>query len=292
MTGQSLNRQTEVATVPRSMFGLDERHRKARKNRRVRLNYPAALVELALVLGSTVGTRQAASALGLNLSTIYRWIGQHRNAWVPRNSSFISEQPKRAADVISILSSRCALAGFPLRSPLLNVEPSTTLTKRSIVSDSDLPIADCHAKSQRIPAVVAATKKENVASDSMIRAKREIDSRYKTRLSCQHLANLVAMPRLRFIKVFAATFGVPPYHYLIGIRVQHAWEMLERSNAPLHEVAAAAGFGSAASMQRAFKHFAGASPAKIVNTISPMGRLSHCDSDDEQMLAFDKARND
>lgn len=269
MTGQSLNRQTEVATDPRAMFGLEDRHRKARKNRRVRLNYPAALVELALVLGSTVGTREAASALGLNLSTIYRWIGQHRNAWVPRNSSFIREQPERISDVISTLFTRCERAGFPLRSR--NTEPVATSIKPGKPSDLTHSISGCQAKVHRIPAVAAAALKENVASDSMIRAKREIESRYKTRLSCQQLANLVTMPRFRFIKVFAATFGVPPYHYLIGIRVQHAWEMLERSNAPLHDVAAAAGFGSTASMQRAFRRFAGASPAKTVNTISQVG---------------------
>src|ERR1700749_2382984 len=144
VTGPSLNRQTDIAIDARSMLGFDERHRKERKNRRVRLNYPAALVELALVLGSTVGTRQAASALGLNLSTIYRWIGQHRNAWVPRSGSFNSEQPQRTADVISTLLTRFERRGLPLRSR--NIEPIATSTKPEISCDPDSPTSGFQTK--------------------------------------------------------------------------------------------------------------------------------------------------
>jgi len=72
---------------------------------------------------------------------------------------------------------------------------------------------------------------------------------------------------MRFIKEFSATFGIPPYQYLISVRVGHARHLLESSAVPLPDVATASGFGSAASMQHAFRRFAGASPAKVMNTI-------------------------
>jgi AraC-like DNA-binding protein len=247
------------------------------RHRRVRSSYPAALVELALVLCGTVGTREAASTLGVGMSTVYRWMGLHRTAWMPRNVVHNDGQP--IDDVVVALSTRCERAGFSLRAP------SNRNAIASIGHSSDLSQAfQSNIESSHTLEADETSISGVDVTDPMQRAKREIEDNFVTHLSCQMLADRVGMPRFQFIKKFAATFGVPPYHYLLGIRVKRAWELLQRSDAPLPAVAAATGFGSAASMQRAFKRFVGASPSKVVNVIAPDRHFVPIDSYDAQKL--------
>jgi AraC family transcriptional regulator len=236
------------------------------RRRRVRLGYPAAFVELALVMSDRLGTRQAAAMLDLNLSTMYRWMGQHRNIWAPRYLSFNGEQNSPTSEVIASLCSRCEKAGYPLR---LNgvrsqTESAVESAKRNSLAETRqfaTPIA------QVIIKLGGANQREKIACDLMLGAKRAIDSNYMKKLSCTALGASVDLSKTQFIKAFSAAFGLPPYQYLIGIRVQHALAILESSGPTLREVAGATGFGSVASMQRAFRRFLGASPAKTVNAI-------------------------
>ena len=249
---------------------------RASRHRRVRSSYPAALVELALVLCGTVGTRAAASTLGVGMSTVYRWVGLHRTAWMPRNTVPTGGQP--VADVVVALSDRCERAGFSVRSSSIHQFASSI----DHCADPDSLFSTDVEKQRSIDSGEPAPNAVDV-SELMLRAKREIETNFATRLSCEILAERVAMPRFAFIKKFTAAFGVPPYHYLLGIRVKQALALLQRSDAPLPAVAAATGFGSAASMQRAFKRFAGASPSKVVNVIAP-ARFASAHSDAAQSL--------
>ena len=260
------------------------------RNRRVRLSYPAALVELALVLCGTVGTRKAASALDVGMSTIYRWLELHRTAWMPRN--FLRNDGRLApiGDVVVALSTRCERAGFRVRSPLLNRDNERSAAECEPVADACVSHKFSEsAQTHRILALDQIAVNEVDATEKMIRAKREIEHNFTARLSCQSLADFVDMPRFAFIKKFTATFDVSPYQYLLGVRVRRAWEMLQRSNALLPAVAAATGFGSTTSMTHAFKRFAGASPAKVVSMIAPM-RASAI-SQDTHMLREPEAVN-
>ncbi len=267
---------TMTKGVASGYFRDGVRSREAR-HRRVRSSYPAALVELALVLCGTVGTREAASVLGVGMSTVYRWMGLHRTAWMPRN--VVHNDGRPIDDVVVALSTRCERAGFSVRSSTTPC-PIVASADRSTEPNRDFPICT----EARCTAEVGETSNISCVTEPMLRAKREIEVNFAKRLSCQTLADRVAMPRFQFIKKFAAAFGVPPYHYLLGIRVKHALEMLQRSAAPLPAVAAATGFGSAASMQRAFKRFAGASPSKVVNVIAPGRHFLPVDSYDAQIL--------
>jgi AraC-like DNA-binding protein len=254
------------------------------RNRRVRLSYPAALVELALVLCGTVGTRKAASALGVGMSTVYRWMDLHRTAWMPRNFLRTDGQPAQIADVVVALSTRCERAGFRVRSPRPNRDGVPAPERETRADDfANRKFAES-AETHRILALGRIAANEVDATEEMIRAKREIEHNFATRLSCRSLADFVDMPRFTFIRKFTAAFGVPPYQYLLCVRVRRAWEMLQRSSAPLPAVAAATGFGSATSMTHAFKRFAGASPAKVVNMVAPMRTLAPVNSQDAQML--------
>jgi AraC-like DNA-binding protein len=275
----------QIETTDMAILIRDHRIERPRRtrNRRVRLGYPAAWVELALMLSGTVGNRKAASMLGVGMSTLYRWIGKHRTAWMPRNALRTDASPTRTAEVIAELSTRCEHAGIRVPSSLLNqIADRPPLESRAFVIDDlgQRNIAECSATRSGVFA------NATVATEPLMYAKHEIDSNYATRLSCLRLANLAGMPRQKFIKEFAATFGVPPYHYLLSVRVQRALELLQYSNAPLPVIASTTGFGSAASMQRAFKRFAGASPAKLMNAIAPKREFSYTNFHDPQKLSM------
>jgi AraC-like DNA-binding protein len=248
---------------------------RAPRHRRVRSSYPAALVELALLLCGTVGIREAASFVGVGTSTVYRWMGLHRTAWMPRN--VVQTDGRHINDVVGALSNRCQRAGFSMRSSHSDREVNIPIDVSSIFPTI--------AENSRSGFIFQTSTNDAHATEPMLRAKREIEDNFASRLSCQALADRVAMPRFKFIKKFAATFGVPPYHYLLGVRVKRAWEMLQQSDAPLPAVASATGFGSAASMQRAFKRFAGASPSKIVNVIAPIRNVVFDDSHGTQKFS-------
>ena len=239
-----------------------ERPRRVKRTRRARLSYPAAVVELALLLCATSDKRDVASALGVGISTVYRWVGTHRTAWMPRDSLRVDGSVTRIADVISTLSTRCEHAGFRVSPALVNRKATNAQSSTGISIDEGV-------NTHRITEIGDIAASDVVATESMIRAKHEIETKYATRLSCQQLAAAANMSRIKFIKAFATAFGVPPYHYLLGIRVKRAIELLQYSSATLPIVATTTGFGSAGSMQRAFRRFAGASPGTVVKAIAP-----------------------
>ena len=279
-----LNFQTTTAEVESIRQGNKiERSRRTKRIRRVRLSYPAALVELALLLCATAEKRHVASALGVGISTVYRWVGIHRTAWMPRDSLRTDASLSCTADVISALSTRCEHAGF-------RVSPSLASGSANAATAGMAPISDGldGINTHRICAVDEVAANDVIATGPMIRAKHEIETNFAMRLSCQRLAVLANMPRIKFIKEFAATFGVPPYQYLLGIRVKRAIELLQYSSAPLPIVAATTGFGSAASMQRAFKRFAGASPGTVVKAVAPRRNFAFVNSVDTRSLSTNK----
>jgi AraC-like DNA-binding protein len=239
------------------------------RSRRVRMSYPAALVELALLLCGTFGALRATSELGIGKSTLYRWRNAYRTAWMPRYRKGLDGRPDHWTEVSSELYARCERAGFSIRSSLLRASVMAPIDGASVSAESDRSsvceqVAANH-RNDSIPICSESTR----ASEKMIRAKREIDSNYASKQSINRLAGLVALPRIKFIKEFTATFGVSPYRYLLGVRFRQALALLEYSKASFAVVASATGFGTAASMQYAFKRFAGVTPAKLMNTIAP-----------------------
>jgi AraC-like DNA-binding protein len=280
-----LNLQTTTSAATTIRHGNTiERSRRAKRSRRARLSYPAALVELALLLCATADKREVASALGVGISTVYRWVGTHRTSWMPRDSLRTDGPLTRTADVISALSARCEHAGFRVSPSLVNCHAHSAPMGLGSNIDGREGI-----NAYRISEIDESVANDIGATESMIRAKQEIETKYATRLSCQRMAAGANMSRIKFIKEFASTFGVPPYHYLLGIRVKRAIELLQYSSASLPIVAATTGFGSAASMHRAFKRFAGASPGTVVKAIAPKRDFAFANSVHGPMLFADKA---
>lgn len=60
--------------------------------------------------------------------------------------------------------------------------------------------------------------------------------------------------------------GETPHHYLTVRRIHKARHLLAESRLPVRRIAAAVGYGSAASLSRAFKRVVGASPGAYRRT--------------------------
>lgn len=65
----------------------------------------------------------------------------------------------------------------------------------------------------------------------------------------------------RFIRMFKAHTGLPPYHYQLKIRIERAVEMLENQSVNVSECAEIVGFNDAAYFSRIFKKFTGHPPS-------------------------------
>jgi len=84
----------------------------------------------------------------------------------------------------------------------------------------------------------------------------------RRRLSVEDLADRVGMSVRNFERVFTREVGRTPAQYVLQVRVEAARRELERTDRGLKQVAAAAGFGSADAMRRAFVRLLGIAPRR------------------------------
>jgi transcriptional regulator GlxA family with amidase domain len=74
------------------------------------------------------------------------------------------------------------------------------------------------------------------------------------------------MSRRTFIRRFCDEVGIPPLQWLTGQRVEHARELLERTDLSIDQVATRAGFGSAASLRQHLHAAIGVTPTAYRTT--------------------------
>lgn len=94
------------------------------------------------------------------------------------------------------------------------------------------------------------------ARDLLVASTEELDDA----VTIAALAKQAAMPRARFIAVFAALYGATPHQLRIAVRLQHAQRLLRRGDA-VTDVCMAVGCSSLGSFSAAFKHKTGLSPS-------------------------------
>ena len=96
--------------------------------------------------------------------------------------------------------------------------------------------------------------------------------------SAAAMANRVGVSVRHLGRLFAQHAGVTPARYVELVRVAAAEALLTGDPAPLSEVAARAGFGSAETMRRAFLRTVGVTPGAYRRRGCPDPRVScHCD---------------
>ncbi len=87
-----------------------------------------------------------------------------------------------------------------------------------------------------------------------------IHERHAEPWTVESLATAVALSRSSFAARFSEMVGEPPLEYLARWRMTKAAQFLRESELPLSEVAAAIGYESEASFNRAFKRWGGVAP--------------------------------
>lgn len=230
------------------------------RRRQVRLRYPQAFVELTLVLGRRHGLHRAARALGLPLSTVYRWRdGCRRPLALPDDVAALAE-----------LIGACAAHGFDLRQRVTALEPAVD---GAFAAGARPPLAhdrngtrgdDLRSRPQRPDgaAAEAVTSLSPAVRARVQLARDAIDARYYAPLSCEQLATLAGMSRFHFIRTFKTAYGVAPYRYLLQVRIRRARHLLSTTPQPLDAIAAAVGFDSPSLLSKAFKSVEGISLAR------------------------------
>lgn len=82
-------------------------------------------------------------------------------------------------------------------------------------------------------------------------------------LSLFLLASLVSLSPYQFARVFKASTGVPPHHYVMELRVERAKEMLIAGFLSVTEIAHACGFASSQHMATVFRRMTGITPTEF-----------------------------
>jgi AraC-like DNA-binding protein len=78
----------------------------------------------------------------------------------------------------------------------------------------------------------------------------------------EKLAEAAGLSRSAFFERFRGIFGAPPLETLTRIRLDHAKQLLETSQASLPEIANAVGYQSESALIRAFKREFGMAPGQ------------------------------
>ena len=213
--------------------------RPLRRRRRVRFNYPASLVQLAIDLQHRVGMRRTAGLLGLQLSTLYRWVGHHNAN--RRRSHSSTAQPVNGAVLLH----------------LPEAAASHERPRRAQYGSTNI-----HSIARNVAVVEPAS---DGTRDRIMVAKALLDQQFVEPWTCARLAGRCGMSRLHFIRMFARHVGVPPYQYLTRVRVARARELSMEPNRPLRTIAREVGFRSVSSLHRAFHRYLGAPPGELFN---------------------------
>jgi AraC family transcriptional regulator len=89
-----------------------------------------------------------------------------------------------------------------------------------------------------------------------------IEANLGSKLETGDLANVVALSRSHFSRVFKHSLGLSPMEYVTVRRVERAKALIGSTREPLAEVAVACGFADQAHLSRRFRDLMGVSPGR------------------------------
>ena len=97
------------------------------------------------------------------------------------------------------------------------------------------------------------------SSAALRRVRSMLDAEYARTVTIRELATEAGLSTFHLIRVFRASFGLPPYKYLEQVRIQHARRLI-RLGFPLTHVVHATGFSDQSHLTRYFKRIVGVTP--------------------------------
>jgi AraC-like DNA-binding protein len=88
-----------------------------------------------------------------------------------------------------------------------------------------------------------------------------LEAEYARTVTIRELADEAGLSTFHLIRVFRASFGLPPYKYLEQVRIQQARRLIRRG-LPLTHVVHATGFSDQSHLTRYFKRIVGVTPGR------------------------------
>lgn len=85
-------------------------------------------------------------------------------------------------------------------------------------------------------------------------------ARLSEKIDLDELARRVNLSRFHFTRAFKQSFGLPPYQYVVNLRVQAAAEQLRATSRSITELALDFGFANSAEFARTFRRIMNCSP--------------------------------
>ena len=96
------------------------------------------------------------------------------------------------------------------------------------------------------------------------RAISYLTENYHQSISLNEISALSGLSEFHFVRTFRRATGLPPYEYLLAIRVEKARKLLSKG-VPIVEVAARSGFYDQSHFNRHFKRIVGITPGAYLN---------------------------
>ncbi|OYY90622.1 MAG: hypothetical protein B7Y45_06650 [Sphingomonas sp. 28-66-16] len=96
---------------------------------------------------------------------------------------------------------------------------------------------------------------------TIARVREFIDAHLQERISLDDLARVAGYSRYHFVRAFRQASGVPPYTYLLQMRIRAAAAMLRESDRPIAQIARDTGFATHAQFSTRFRETIGVTPA-------------------------------
>lgn len=129
-------------------------------------------------------------------------------------------------------------------------------------------VEEIAARLRRLSFVIAAQHQEaHLGRSARVRRPRPIDKvtqlvadRYQHELSIPSIARAVGLHPNYLMALFARTFGMSLWEYVVRVRVSHAQRLLVSTSLNSLDIAIEAGFGSKARFHAAFKRHTGLTP--------------------------------
>jgi AraC family transcriptional regulator len=158
--------------------------------------------------------------------------------------------------VVQLAEALCHEMHDPVRLDVLFVESVTrTLTLHLLRRYSN---ATVRTSSARAATTLTATQRRRIED--------YVEAQLDTRISLQDLARQLHVSVPHFARQFRATYGRPPYRYVLEQRVERGKALLKHTRLPLHEVARRCGFADQSHFTKHFTRFVGMPPARFAAT--------------------------
>jgi AraC-like DNA-binding protein len=107
--------------------------------------------------------------------------------------------------------------------------------------------------------------------ETVRRAQQFLHERHAQRVRLAALADVCRLSPFQVIRIFRRVLGVPPFAYLLQVRVNRAQGML-RDGSSLADVAYSCGFSDQSHLTRAFKRVVGIPPGQYMRSVRPAAR--------------------